>query len=197
MAAWIMNVRARTVVVFLVAWLAAGWLMSAGAGELAQLHRQQRPTAKPAVAAPAPLPHPPQGQLQLAPLPRQEPVTDITRIGLERTLCFGTCPAYTLIIWADGSFEYVGEANVERVGEYSGTVPVWYLNQLLLYIETIDFMAMADTYDSGWLDVASSYTMVESSGITKVVLNTGNAAPATVWALERLIDDLLEHGTWN
>lgn len=125
------------------------------------------------------------------------PVPDITRIGLERTECFGTCPAYTVVIMADGSFTYTGEAHVERMGDHRGTVPLWLLNQVFRYVEDSGFMALANRFDVGALDVPSTYTMVEWAGVTHVVLDVGNVAPATVWAFGMLIDQMLELATWE
>ena len=54
----------------------------------------------------------------------------VTEVGLERTRCFGTCPAYTVLIRSDGTFRYRGEDFVERKGEYTGTVSRSDFNEL-------------------------------------------------------------------
>lgn len=192
----------------------AGWallslalLLSLGvtaAGDLATLHRllAQHSDAvgpqAPPVAAPGALPP---GVMPLAPLPAAQPVPDIVRLGLERTDCLTRCPAYTVVFGADGTFAYTGEANVERLGEHQGTVSMGALNQVLRYVAAIDYLGLADSYDAGFLDNPSTYTLVQwgagNNAVTKVILNAGNAAPATVWALEELIDDLLESATWD
>ena len=112
-------------------------------------------------------------------------------------MCFGTCPAYTVIIQADGSFTYTGRDHVERLGEHRGTVPRWFLDRVLRYVDEIDFMTIDATFDEFVLDAPSTYTMVEWRGTTHVVLNAANAAPSVVWALEWLIDDMLEFATWE
>jgi len=173
----------------------------ATAGELAMLFRQQLSAAgaadqQSAPVAPKPAPGS-QGQLRLPTSVWNRPVPDITRIGLERTECFGTCPAYTVVIMADGSFTYTGEAHVERMGDHRGTVPLWLLNQVFRYVEDSGFMALANRFDVGALDVPSTYTMVEWAGVTHVVLDVGNVAPATVWAFGMLIDQMLELATWE
>jgi len=124
-------------------------------------------------------------------------VPDSARIGLERTSCLGTCPAYTVIVLADGTFTYMGSANVARIGEHSGSVPRWFLDRVLRYVDEIDFMSIDATFDAQVLDAPSAYTMVEWDGTTHVVLNAASAAPSVVRALERLIDDMLELATWE
>src|SRR5205085_722560 len=46
----------------------------------------------------------------------------VSEIALERTRCFGTCPAYSVVIKADGTFTYTGKDFVTRKGEHAGTV---------------------------------------------------------------------------
>ena len=167
---------------------------TASAGELADLHGR---LAEPVVTEPAP--EAPEGNNTVleGPLPVYDPVPDIARIGLERSLCFAGCPAYTLIIENDGRFRYVGEANVERLGAWTGTIERGSLNQVLRYVAAIDFFAFEDTYLTPFLDNPSSFTLVEWGNRTKVIENYANSAPATVWALEKLIEQLLDVAVWD
>lgn len=138
------------------------------------------------------------GVRPLAPLPQRSPLPAIERVGYEAQRCRGFCEAFTVIFSADGSFEYVGEANVERLGEHSGTVDRYALEQLLRFVDAIDYAALRDTYASSYADVQTSYTMVDyGDGELKVVQNQGGEAPVTVWAMGRLIRDLLEDAVWD
>lgn len=190
--------RLAVLLVVLVLLLGAPW---SEAGELAVLHRHLNPPYGPTETTAAPLgPGAPAQDRQFVPLvppQRERPVPDIGRVGLERTGCYGQCPIYTVVILADGTFTYTGERYVERLGEQRGTVPRWLLDQVLRYVAAIDYLELDDTYTDGSLDTPTSYTLVEWGGTTKVVLNHANSAPATVWALERLIDDLLELADWE
>lgn len=186
-----------------VALAALGSLNPAGAGDLATLHRRLVEQGGTVTVPAAPKGQGadgdglPRGVMPLTPLAAGRPVPDIARVGLERTPCFGTCAAYTVIFEADGSFVYTGDSNVERLGEHRGTVSQGRLFQVFRYVEAIEYLKLADTYDPGLLDVPSVYTLVEWGGATKVVLDVGNYAPATVWALAELLDDLLEGATWH
>jgi hypothetical protein len=121
----------------------------------------------------------------------------VDEIGLERTQCYALCPAYTVVIKADGTFRYTGVANVERVGDYTGTVSVGALNQLMTFVNESLFMGLEDSYTASFLDAATSYVMVKKGSEVKVIENYANTAPTTVWAIEELIDDLLETATWD
>lgn len=176
--------------------LGASW---GSAGELAVLHSSLARVhgSEAGVATP---PDSDAADRRFVPLglpPFERVVPAISRIGLERTGCYGRCPVYTVVIMADGTFTYTGERDVERLGEQRGTVPRWLLDQVLRYVAAIDYLKLADTYTDGSLDTPTSYTLVEWGGTTKVVLNHADSAPATVWALERLIDDLLELADWE
>lgn len=172
----------------------AGAVNGAEAGELADLHRA---LAKPRPGVEAPRESGGGAFRPLVPLVAPPDVPDIERVGLERGPCFVGCPVFTLIVERDGSFRYAGEQGVARLGEHHGTVDRGTLALLFRFVDEIGFMALDDTYESGYLDAPSTFTMVEWRGTTKVVLNYGGAAPARVWALERLLEGLLQHATWN
>jgi Domain of unknown function (DUF6438) len=121
----------------------------------------------------------------------------IDEIGLERTRCLTNCPAYTVIINADGTFRYTGEYGVEHMGEHTGTVSVGELNQVMSFIAESLFSGFEDTYSANFLDAPTTYVMVKTGNETKVIENYGNTGPATLWAIEQLIDNLLETAEWD
>ena len=169
------------------------------AGELQQLHRAQQPSEQGSPASepaegPVPGVKPMPGTMPQAPARVQH---DITEIGLERTRCFAGCPAYTVIISADGSFRYTGEYGVERVGEYTGTVSEGRLRQVLDFIAEANFEGFQTSYLSPFLDGPTVYTLVREGDEGKVVENYANNGPATLWAIEQLIDSLLETAEWQ
>lgn len=172
----------------------AGAVGGAAAGEIADLHRA---LAKPRPAVEAPRETGDGPFRPLVPLVAPPEVPDIERVGLERGPCFVGCPVFTLIVERDGSFRYTGEQNVTRLGEHHGMVDRGTLALLFRFVDEIGFMALDDTYESGYLDAPSTFTMVEWGGTTKVVLNYGGAAPARVWALEQLLEALQQHATWS
>ncbi len=57
-------------------------------------------------------------------------------IQLERTVCYGTCPAYTVKINSDGMVDYNGDMFVEKTGKYSWKIDaatIEKLNKALKY----------------------------------------------------------------
>lgn len=150
--------------------------------------------------------------LQVAPLPTSEPLPAIERLGFEAGRCRGTCAAFKVVFEADGTFAYEGEANVERMGDHSGRVNRAALAMVMRYVEEIGFKSLAPRYTSALSDFQTTYIIVDyadpatnppaaADGIdadgVKVVENQGGTAPATVWALQRLLVGLLDEAVWD
>src|SRR5262245_57957328 len=121
----------------------------------------------------------------------------ITEVGIERTICFGTCPAYTFILKNDGTFRYKGEEYVERKGEFTGTIPLWQFHQLAQFIRDSGYIELADAYSRTVTDHPTVFTTVVMNGKRKVISNYANSGPATLWAIEQLIDDLMAKADWR
>ena len=121
----------------------------------------------------------------------------ITEIGIERTGCFGTCPIYTLVVKNDGSFRYVGKANVEHMGAHTGRIRDGAFDWLAQFIKDSRYMGLKDGYVRQVTDLATTYTMVTMKGQSKIVRDYGAAGPSSLLVTEVLIDRLLEGATWD
>jgi hypothetical protein len=150
-------------------------------------------------APPAPVQQPSgaPGVLPIVPQPERVPVPPIEWLGLQSFPCRGSCPAFSVIFYADGTFKYSGESDVPRLGEGSGHVPTYFLHQVLRYVEAIGFGSLNDAYRTNLSDVRTTLTTVSWGKHQKVVENQDNSAPVTVWALEQLINELLALATWQ
>jgi len=121
----------------------------------------------------------------------------ISEIGIERTRCYGTCPAYSVIINQDGTFKYTGYFHVDRMGIFSGTVSKWELRNLFSFIKDVDIESMQDRYFIPVTDSPTTYTLVTINGRTKIISNYANSGPTTLWAIEELIDKLILKANWD
>lgn len=180
---------------------AAAALMTAGlvsAGELAVLHSVLAEDTAPAQSA-----APCKGPIGVPCSPgvsgaaRPAPTPAVRRMGVEMTPCYLRCPAFTAIFEADGTFTYVGEMNVERMGEHTGRVEVTALHQVMRLAEEVGFAQLDDTYATQFLDNPSSYVMVEWASDTKVVRADGGAEPVAFWAVRELLLGLLDDAQWD
>jgi hypothetical protein len=121
----------------------------------------------------------------------------ISEIGLERTMCFGTCPDYTVIIEKDGTVFYNGGQFAPRKGKWKGKVDPWRFDELARYISDLQFSKFADSYTANVTDMATVYTNVVTNGKRKIVSNYARSGPASLWATEMLIDNLVEQTVWD
>jgi hypothetical protein len=122
--------------------------------------------------------------------------TGITEIGMERTQCYGRCPAYTVVIKSDGTLSYRGEQYAKLQGWHTGEAEKWELKNLFQFIHDSDYFAMQDEYLAPETDKATVYTYIVQYGKKKIISNYGNAGPTKLWAIEQLIDKLLLEAEW-
>jgi hypothetical protein len=134
-------------------------------------------------------------------LGRAEP--PITRIVLERTPCFGTCPVYTLTVNSSGVVEFDGKNNVKAKGMQTGKISAQSFAQLVKKIGEIDFFNLRDRYDgknpdgsgSTVTDLPTRKTTVTRGDQTKTVEDYFRGPPGLI-ELELLIDDLAKSSKW-
>lgn len=115
---------------------------------------------------------------------------------LERTPCFGRCPAYTVTIQADGSARYVGRTNAPRQGTFSGQVDIGTMQRLLDRANSIGFFSMDAKYDGQVTDLPSTIVRVNADGKDKQV--TGRyRMPAAFRGFAAFADTLLQDVQWK
>lgn len=120
----------------------------------------------------------------------------ITEIGIQKTSCFGHCPAFMLKIKTDGTVYYEGYGFVDKLGQHNGKLKRYQLENILAYINEIDFMDLQDVYSVDITDQPSVYTMVKTQSQQKIIKNYANTGPMTLWALEQLMTQLLNEVRW-
>jgi len=120
-------------------------------------------------------------------------------ISLQRTSCFGRCPAYRLVIRGDGSVDYDGHAFVAAKGLQFGSMPREKIAELIAIIERADFYSLQDVYGGCGSDASDAYLRVEIEGHSKEVrdcMGEWHGMPHSVAQLELAIDRLSGVETW-
>lgn len=127
------------------------------------------------------------------------PPTGITEISLERTPCFGLCPTYTVKLRSDGSAEYYGQANVERVGSHTGTLDPEFFQRLSLVALDIEFFEMADAYDCLVTDNPTVYVSIVREGVRKTIRHYApfHTGPPRLRLFEEHVDDHADRIEWQ
>ena len=89
---------------------------------------------------------------------------------LERTPCFGKCPAYRINVYRSGYATYVGISHTDRQGDHAGRVGTDTMALLLAKAEAVGFFAMQDKYDGQVTDLPSTIVRVVSKDRNKKVV---------------------------
>lgn len=130
------------------------------------------------------------------PIPNNGPGGEqITEVTLERTACFGTCPAYKITLRRDGTATYVGMEYVERKGTYNGKF--YGFERLAQFIEARGFFDLKDNYSINATDLPSAITTVVRAGQRKTVINYGDVGPLELWGVEKVIDGVMANTKWQ
>lgn len=137
---------------------------------------------------------------------------DEIRIGLQRTVCFGTCPVYTLTILGDGTVNYFGSQFVGVEGSREDKVGPDQVAALVNEFLRCRIFDMADSYDGGEkvefrdgrylrlsseaTDLPSTILSIELGGRKKRVL-LRYQYPAELGRVANLIDDVTQSKRWT
>ncbi len=117
-------------------------------------------------------------------------------ISLDRSGCFGSCPAYTLTLRGDGSATYIGKSDVQRVGNWRAKVDEKSLRYLMSAFEAIKFFELKDVYDDMVTDIPT-YTLSYQLGDSTKKVTDRFGPPPGLRELERSIDSVAETLKWN
>jgi len=126
---------------------------------------------------------------------------------LERTVCFGSCPVYTVSVDASGLVQYDGTRCVAVYGHQQSRLSQKDLRALMAAFRDIDFFGLQDVYRSdegycapGFFDGTVIVTTLRVDGKVKTVRDWHGCNPqdiaAKLDAFERRVDDLLGTAQW-
>lgn len=74
-------------------------------------------------------------------------------IGLDRTACNGSCPAYSLVIHASGTIEFIGMSDVKKQGLQRGMLTAAKLRDLVAAFDAANFAALPEDLEGNHNDV--------------------------------------------
>lgn len=82
----------------------------------------------------------------------------------QRTACYGTCPAYTATIFADGRVEYDGQRFVPLLGKHTLSLPPAKVAALLAEARRIGFSQLDERYAGQTSDLPATIITVHPAG---------------------------------
>ena len=116
-------------------------------------------------------------------------------ITLERTACFGQCPAYKLTIFGEGKVVYEGTSFVNATGTQASQISQDKIKELVGEFYQIGYFALKDKYDAPITDLPTTITSITLGGRTKKVVNY-HGAPKKLVELENKIDKITDSKKW-
>lgn len=120
-------------------------------------------------------------------------------ITLQRGVCFGSCPAYTVTINGEGEVRYEGRNFVDAVGERTATIPREDVARLVARFDEIGFDQLNDAYRANVTDLPTYRVSITRDGRTKTVVDYGGpnvGMPRSVRDLEAEIDRVAGTAQW-
>jgi hypothetical protein len=114
----------------------------------------------------------------------------------ERTVCFGTCPAYRIELFRNGHATWDGRAHVEKEGPHTARVGRDTLEAILKEAERIGFFGSKDVYDAPVTDLPSMTIRIVAQGRSKEVM-ARMGTPAELRAFGEYLDGLLRPLPWK
>ena len=156
----------------------------------------------------------------VSPIYCQQPSTKGPIITLERSRCFGWCPAYSLSIYSDGAVKFTPlggavyrESGAEPTLPLKGTISSDQVKSLVREFERVRFYSLKERYDnrgdSGrsktcpeyWTDMPWAETSIVYVGKSKRVHHylgcRGSKILSDLEALENKIDEVVEVKKWT
>ena len=117
------------------------------------------------------------------------------RVVLDRTMCFGSCPDYTLTIEGNGEVTFEGRHYTRVTGTAKGTVDEAQIAEIVREIQRADFFALDDDYSVQVTDNPTYTLIVQMGGKTKKVSSYA-AGPLKLYILHRRIDQIVNSRQW-
>ena len=115
---------------------------------------------------------------------------------MERTTCFGACPAFVFNVYPDGSATYEGKSNVMLIGNYTTTISVEQLDILKNSFNEAEFFKFADVYSANITDLPTTF-IYYNDGKQSLKITDYYGAPESLTGLEAKVVSFIEALDWQ
>jgi ankyrin repeat protein len=131
--------------------------------------------------------------------PEQFDIASVT-IRLERTHCFGTCPAYTVTVSGTGVITFVSnDTSLAVPGHHTANISPDIVRTLISQFEAADFLSAQHDYRCGLTDMPTQTLTLSVAGLNKQVVDYGGkivGMPSAIADLEQAIDKATDTARW-
>jgi len=129
-------------------------------------------------------------------VPPNQPLSADDYIELERTACFGTCPVYSVRIYADGKIVWHGNSYVNSRGAMTTQVGSRESRALIDKLKAAGFWGLCNSYSQMVSDFPTTLTRLHIGNAEKQVSNYANSAPTWLQDFEIAIDAFADTHRW-
>jgi hypothetical protein len=116
-------------------------------------------------------------------------------ITLDRSVCYGNCPAYSLSVYGNGSVNYGGKSFVAVKRNQVSTVSQEDVQTLLDKANEIGYFGLKDKYTAPLPDLPTTITSITIEGVKKRIVDYAGA-PDGLKAFEEMIDQISGSAKW-
>jgi hypothetical protein len=181
---------------FRLAWFPLCWLW------LAPILEAQQQTNAPPPAASSPFIQPPDVVQNDCPQPlaHRPPGSTVTSgdwVELQRTGCYGICPAYTVRLYASGAVHWHGDGFVAVTGKAAAQVDAGQAANLIQQLRDHGFESLCGSYSRPITDNATYLTTVSVAGNAFRVSDYAGSAPAWLRDFDERIDAAADTHRWR
>jgi hypothetical protein len=131
--------------------------------------------------------------------PNDDSIPEDLIIRLNRTACYGTCPAYLLTVKADGKVSFFGQNFTETKGQAEGEISKEKIKELIQEFKKAKFFELNDNYTSEKCGTDNSTvrtTLFINDKVKKIEHDLGCEAPPELTNLEDKIDEIVGTKKW-
>ena len=118
-------------------------------------------------------------------------------VELERTTCYGTCPAYIVRVNADGSVQWTGKAFVAQTGSAGAQVDPVAASRLIRDFRDHGFARLCAGYSRPVTDSSTAVTTLSIGHQTNRVRDYARGGPPWLADLDLRIDALADTHAWR
>ncbi len=124
-------------------------------------------------------------------------INGIKEISMERVMSKEPYPVFKVTFKSSGEAVYVGKYHVDKIGVFVGTIDDTDFKRLSGLMEKLGFKELREKYLIDGHDQPNVLTtLVYEDGI-KTVSNYGESGPVEIWAIEKVMDALVEDIYWE
>jgi hypothetical protein len=132
-----------------------------------------------------------------APVKKSMPKYDVEAIRFNTTGCFGTCPAFGLLLQKDGRAWYTARRDNHPNGKFEGKISSTNYREFTTQLMNIDFPSLQDKYSVDWTDLPTAFlTITYDNGKTKTLRDYGLQGTEALRKLYQVLFDYRYKQKW-